>query len=147
MGSVTVTSRTADNMEERVSRLEEAIIDIRKELKDRAIADANIEKQMELMQGMLNMVQEDTSGLRNDMLKLIAENMEKTRQDMSMIIQMTTTNNQTNTKENTSFYQKVIFVCVATLITIVLAYFGLKGLVGMPDTISTSMIGGFTLWM
>lgn len=144
----TVNVKQMDNsMEERVCRLEEAIIDIRKELKDRAIADANIERQMELLQSMLNMVQEDTSGLRNDMLKLIAENMEKTRQDMSMIVQMTTTNNQNNTKENTSFYQKVIFVCVATLVTIVLAYFGLKGLVGMPDNMNISMIGGTTLWI
>lgn len=127
-----------ENLEQRVDKLEEAIQDIRKELKQKAVTDARIEESIKLMSDTLKIVQTDTSELRSELLSLVTTTLERTREDLATFLSVSQSSEEktkefyrTNEQKDKDFYRKLITSCIAVFITIVLAFFGLKAILPM----------------
>jgi hypothetical protein len=143
-----------NTIEDRVCRLEDAISEIRLELKQKAITDAKIEKSIEIMTQTIAMVQTDTKELRGGLLDLVSKTLQKTQEDMANYIKMNDKSDEKDRehqrllaekeleitqrelelrsrsdKKEKDFYRKLIIACFAIGGTIVLTFFGIKALI------------------
>jgi histidinol-phosphate/aromatic aminotransferase/cobyric acid decarboxylase-like protein len=137
------------SIEKRVTQLEEAINEIRQELKTRAISDARMEKTIDMMMQTLTHVQSDTKELRTDLLGLVAKTLEKTQEDMANFIKMNDKSSEreaeferklrekemetrnTESSSEKAFYKKLILGSFTIGGTIVLTFFGIKALISI----------------
>lgn len=135
------------DIELRLRKVEEAIIEIREELKTRAISDARMEKTIDMMLQTLQTVQSDTKELRTDLLALVGKTLEKTQEDIAnfikmndksaekeaeferKLIEMEKKHQMESSKSEKDFYRKLILACLAVGGTIILTFFGIKALI------------------
>ncbi len=104
------TERDYENLEERLSKVENSVEEIRVELKEKSVQDAKMEKMMETVQSTILLVQSDTKEIRNEMMKLVMTALDKSTEDGNA---------------EKVFYRKLIIGSVTILGTIVLAAFGI----------------------
>jgi cation transport ATPase len=146
------------NVEDRVKKLEEIVEEIRLELKQKAVTDAQITKTLELVLQTMQCTQQDVSELRTNMMSLVTDTLNKSREDMATYIKMQEKNDEKDrehkrlleqkeldfqrqlatqqskatlkdSSEEKSFYRKLIIACVSVGGTIVLATFGISKII------------------
>lgn len=135
-------------LEDAINNINTELCGIKDELKAKAISYENVERNMGLMMELLRGLQQqmlqfqsvpsEVANIRDNMMKLVAETLEKTRSDMSSLVQLSAMSEdkekqwqRQSEERDKRFYRKLIIIMVSTMVTIVLAYFGIKSIIPM----------------
>lgn len=109
-----VLAKEVQDHKERLEKLEEALDEIRADLKQKSINDARIEEILKVVQQNITIVQTDTKDIKAEMMKLVYKAIEQ---------------NQTNNQDEKSFYRKLIITCISVIVSIILSALGISKLI------------------